>query len=64
MQVSEENERAVYQSMVDGCTAALQGYATSIDEDLALLRGGGLAPGSREEMAVQVGGWQAGRGKG
>ena len=35
--VSEENERACYQVIIDGCTAALAGYPTSIDEDLALL---------------------------
>lgn len=37
--VSEENERCCYQQLIDGCTAALAGYPTSIDEDLALLNG-------------------------
>ena len=54
LQVSEGNERAVYQSMIDGCAAALRGYPTSIDEDLALLRSGALPPGSRAELAVRV----------
>ncbi len=35
--VSEDNERGCYQQLIDGCTAALAGYPTSIDEDLALV---------------------------
>lgn len=50
--VSEENERAVFQSMVDGCLAALDGYPTSLDEDFAAVR---EAPaGSRAAVAGQV----------
>lgn len=52
--VSKENEAAVISSVSAGLRAALSGYATSIEEDLALLRSGKLAPGSREEVAVQV----------
>ena len=54
MQVSEENEQVVYQTMIDGCSTALRGYATTIDQDLALLRSGTLQPGSRQEKAVRV----------
>ncbi|KAK9801977.1 hypothetical protein WJX73_005616 [Symbiochloris irregularis] len=50
--VSEENEAAVCRSMLDGCTEALQGYVSSIDEDLAALRNEGLPP--RAAKAVQV----------
>ncbi|KAI7846455.1 hypothetical protein COHA_000066 [Chlorella ohadii] len=52
--VSEDNERACYQQLIDGCSAALAGYPTSIDEDLALLNGGSLTPGSRRAAAVRV----------
>lgn len=50
--VSEANERAVYVSMAEGCRAALQGYKTSIDEDLHLLRE--VRPGSRLHKAILV----------
>ncbi|KAK9826401.1 hypothetical protein WJX81_000123 [Elliptochloris bilobata] len=50
--VSEANERAVYQSMADGCRAALQGYAGGIEADLRAARS--TPPGSRLAMAVQV----------
>ncbi|KAK9806256.1 hypothetical protein WJX72_007461 [[Myrmecia] bisecta] len=50
--VSMENEQAVFQSMIKGCREALQGYATTIDEDLALLRT--VQKGGREEMAVRA----------
>eukprot|EP00878_Enallax_costatus_P025987 GHUV01027854.1.p1 GENE.GHUV01027854.1~~GHUV01027854.1.p1 ORF type:complete len:212 (+),score=73.42 GHUV01027854.1:1025-1660(+) len=52
--VSEPNEAAVCQAMMDGAKEALAGYCSTIDEDLALLRDGQLASGSREEMAVKV----------
>ncbi|KAK9918129.1 hypothetical protein WJX75_001458 [Coccomyxa subellipsoidea] len=50
--VSEANERAVYESMMDGCRAALQGYATTIDDDLLALRD--TLPGTRLEKAIMV----------
>ncbi len=37
-----------------GAQAALDRYQTSIDEDLALLRSGGVTPGSPEEQAIRV----------
>ncbi|KAL4444028.1 hypothetical protein ABPG75_011765 [Micractinium tetrahymenae] len=52
--VTEDNERACYQQLIDGCSAALAGYPTTIDEDLALLNSGGLQPGSRKQQAVRV----------
>jgi [ribulose-bisphosphate carboxylase]-lysine N-methyltransferase len=52
--VSAPNEAAVCAAMSEGTKEALSGYSSSLEEDLALLRGGQLAPGSREEMAVQV----------
>jgi Rubisco LSMT substrate-binding len=53
--VSEENEAAVCQSMIDGCREALRLYGSSIDEDLRLLRNSEkAAPGSREELAITV----------
>jgi hypothetical protein len=55
--VSEPNEAAVCAAMVEGAREALAGYCSSLEEDLALIRGGTLAPGSRQELAVQVGGW-------
>lgn len=50
--VSEENERAIYASMVDGCAAALAAYPTTMDEDMAAL--GAAAPGSRAAAAAAV----------
>ena len=53
--VSEENEKMVYRVLIDGCKAALMGYSTSIDEDLALLSDADtLAPGTRGHAAVWV----------
>ncbi|EFN56770.1 hypothetical protein CHLNCDRAFT_8187, partial [Chlorella variabilis] len=52
--VSEDNERGCYQQLIDGCTAALAAYPTSIDEDLALMASGSLQPGSRRQSAVRV----------
>jgi hypothetical protein len=40
--------------MMDGAREALARYSSSIDEDLALLRDGGVVAGSRQDMAVQV----------
>jgi hypothetical protein len=61
--VSEPNESAVCAAMVEGAAEALAGYGSSIEDDLALLRGGSLVPGSRQELAVQVGGcWLGGGG--
>ena len=57
--VSEPNEAAVCAAMVEGAREALAGYCSSIDEDLGLIRGGSLVPGSREELAVQVRGGAA-----
>lgn len=55
--ISEPNEAAVCAAMVEGAREALAGYCSSIEEDLGLLRGGGgLEAGSRQELAVQVGG--------
>ncbi|KAF5833208.1 Rubisco large subunit N-methyltransferase [Dunaliella salina] len=52
--VSEDNERAVCESMAEGARETLQGYSTSIDQDLALLRSGELQSGSPEQAAVMV----------
>lgn len=52
--ISEDNERACYQQLIDGCSAALAGYPSTIDEDLALLNSGGVQPGSRKQQAVRV----------
>jgi len=52
VQISEANERAVCESIIDGCTEALNGYITSIDEDIALLRDNGLT--IRQRIAVQA----------
>jgi hypothetical protein len=40
--------------MMDGAREALARYSSSIDEDLALLRDGGVVAGSRQDTAVQV----------
>lgn len=53
--VSEPNEAAVCAAMVEGAREALAGYCSSLEEDLGLIRGGTLVPGSRQELAVQVG---------
>lgn len=50
--LSEPNESAVYQSMIEGCTAVLAGYTSTIDEDIAELKS--AAPGSRAAKAVRV----------
>ena len=50
--VSEDNERAVYQSMVDGCQGALGGYPTTLDQDLEAAAV--AAPGSRAAAAAAV----------
>ncbi|BDA46746.1 Actin-histidine N-methyltransferase [Coccomyxa sp. Obi] len=50
--MSEANERSVYVSMMEGCRAALQGYSTTIDDDLRALRD--APPGSRLEKAILV----------
>jgi [ribulose-bisphosphate carboxylase]-lysine N-methyltransferase len=50
--VSEGNERAVCSSIIDGCRAALAGYPTTIEDDVAALRS--LAPGSRPHAALKV----------
>jgi len=52
--VSEDNEKAVCTSMIEGAREVLTSYPASIDEDLALMRAGTLAPGSPEEQAVAV----------
>ncbi|WIA29476.1 hypothetical protein OEZ86_011977 [Tetradesmus obliquus] len=52
--VSAANEAAVCSAMMDGAREALARYSSSIDEDLALLRDGGVVAGSRQETAVQV----------
>ena len=52
--VSKPNEAAVCSSLIEGAKAALAGYPSTIDEDIALLRSGKLVAGSREEMAVKV----------
>jgi hypothetical protein len=52
--VSASNEAAVCAAMMDGAREALARYSSSIDEDLALLRDGGVVAGSRQDMAVQV----------
>ncbi len=50
--VSEDNEALLCKAMVDGAADALAGYPTSIDQDLARLRTGELAKGSREEVGA------------
>ncbi|KAF6258994.1 hypothetical protein COO60DRAFT_1060278 [Scenedesmus sp. NREL 46B-D3] len=52
--VSPQNEAAVCSAMMDGAREALARYGSTIDEDLALLRNGGVVAGSRQCMAVQV----------
>eukprot|EP00775_Hariotina_reticulata_P010446 gene10446-10604_t len=52
--VSASNEAAVCAAMSEGTKEALAGYSSTLEDDLALLRDGQLAPGSREEMAVQI----------
>jgi hypothetical protein len=52
--VSAPNEAAVCSAMMDGACEALARYSSTIDEDLALLRDGGVVAGSRQDMAVQV----------
>eukprot|EP00887_Chlorella_sp_A99_P001195 scaffold14.g1195.t1 len=44
--VSEESEEAVCRQLADGCRAALAGYPTTIDQDLALLRAAEADPGA------------------
>ena len=51
--ISEENERAVYESMITGCSAVLESYPTTIDDDLAILNGLTSA-GEREKMATAL----------
>ncbi|GLC45357.1 hypothetical protein PLESTB_000313900 [Pleodorina starrii] len=52
--VSEPNEDAVCSTLAGGARAALSGYGTSIDEDLAALRAGSAPKGSRAEAALLV----------
>lgn len=53
--ISEENERAICEGMVAGCREALLGYTTTIDEDLALLRGGVGSPEVLAAVLVRLG---------
>lgn len=53
--VSESNEAAVCQAMMEGAKEALAGYCSTIDEDLMIIRDGQVAAGSRAEVAVKVG---------
>eukprot|EP00884_Botryococcus_braunii_P017311 jgi/Botrbrau1/4263/Bobra.0390s0003.1 len=50
--VSQDNERAVCLSMVDGCRQAMKGYKTTMEEDLRLLPS--LKPGSSLDLAVRA----------
>lgn len=50
--VSRENEEGICTSMLEGLKAALDGYGTTVDEDLELLGQGGLSV--RKEIAVVV----------
>jgi len=59
--VSVDNEAAVCAAMIEGAREALAGYCSSIEDDLGLIRGGGLSPGSRQDLAVQVRGGGRGR---
>jgi len=52
--LSEDNERGVCDAITAGASEALAAYASSIDQDLAALRGGGLERGGREELAIAV----------
>ncbi|KAK9846178.1 hypothetical protein WJX84_006625, partial [Apatococcus fuscideae] len=49
--VSEPNEKAVYDSMIEGCREAMDGRR-SLGEEYAALRR--AEPGSRQELALQV----------
>lgn len=53
--ISEENERAVCEGLAAGCREALTGYCSSIDEDLAQLRGGQLTAVERAALLVRLG---------
>ncbi|GLI66288.1 hypothetical protein VaNZ11_010049 [Volvox africanus] len=52
--ISEANEEALCTTLLEGARAVLTGYTTSIDEDLAALRGGSYPKGSRREAALLV----------
>ncbi|KXZ52475.1 hypothetical protein GPECTOR_9g519 [Gonium pectorale] len=52
--VSEPNEESVCTTLAEGARAALAGYGSSLEEDLALLRSGKVAKGSRQEAALLV----------
>eukprot|EP01023_Acetabularia_acetabulum_P066703 TRINITY_DN9041_c0_g1_i3.p1 TRINITY_DN9041_c0_g1~~TRINITY_DN9041_c0_g1_i3.p1 ORF type:complete len:483 (-),score=67.67 TRINITY_DN9041_c0_g1_i3:370-1818(-) len=52
--VSEENERASIASAVNGCKQALEGYSTSISQDLSILDTQNLKPRSKMQLAVQA----------
>ncbi|EFJ49228.1 Rubisco large subunit N-methyltransferase [Volvox carteri f. nagariensis] len=53
--VSEGNEEAVCNTLSEGARAALGGYGTTIDQDLAELRAqGSRAKGSRREAALLI----------
>jgi [ribulose-bisphosphate carboxylase]-lysine N-methyltransferase len=52
--VSQANEAAVAATAAAGLRAALAAYPTTIEDDLAALRGGDLERGSRAELAVRA----------
>ncbi|KAL2653570.1 hypothetical protein R1flu_021698 [Riccia fluitans] len=53
--VSKENEEAVCTAMLDGCRAALDGYSTTIDEDVRMLEAGIEDPRLQVAVVVRLG---------
>eukprot|EP00198_Chlamydomonas_reinhardtii_P008531 XP_001697868.1 rubisco large subunit N-methyltransferase [Chlamydomonas reinhardtii] len=53
-EVSEGNEEAVCAMLAEGARAALAGYPTTLDQDLAALRSNSTPLGSRAEAALLV----------
>eukprot|EP00897_Mesotaenium_endlicherianum_P010636 jgi/Mesen1/9600/ME000657S08867 len=53
--VSRENEEAICQAMMEGCRATLSGYTCGIDQDLRLLKEGGLSRAHETAVIVRLG---------
>ncbi|BBM99663.1 [ribulose-bisphosphate carboxylase]/[fructose-bisphosphate aldolase]-lysine N-methyltransferase [Marchantia polymorpha subsp. ruderalis] len=53
--VSRENEEGICTAMLDGCRAALEGYGTSVDEDVRLLAAGIDDPRLKVAVVVRLG---------
>lgn len=54
--ISEVNEGGVCSAIVDGAGEALSAYPTNIEDDMAVLREGGMVKKGRGEMAALVSG--------